>query len=103
MRPGRRGRLTGAVLRRGHRRRADVRHRNLLFIAISTGRRYDDKARSGQRGLCLSACKKWGGCMIYRKLGIPFVALVTTIFAGTVAVAPVAGAVSGVGSTRPVP
>jgi len=41
--------------------------------------------------------------MIYRKLGIPFVALVTTIFAGTVAVAPVAGAVSGVGSTRPVP
>src|SRR5215831_6527088 len=41
--------------------------------------------------------------MIYRKLGIPFVALVTTIFAGTVAVAPVAGAVSGVGSTRQVP
>jgi hypothetical protein len=41
--------------------------------------------------------------MTYRKLGIPFVALVTTIFAGTVAMPPLAGAVSGVGSTRPVP
>jgi hypothetical protein len=45
--------------------------------------------------------------MTYRKFRNLFVALVAAIFAGTVAVAPVAGAVtgavSGVGSTRPVP
>ena len=41
--------------------------------------------------------------MTYRKLGISVVALVTAIFAGTVAVAPVAGASGGAGSTRLVP
>ena len=41
--------------------------------------------------------------MTYRKLGISVVALITAIFAGTVAVAPVASASGGAGSTRPVP
>jgi hypothetical protein len=40
--------------------------------------------------------------MTYRKLAVPIVALVTAI-AGTVALAPVAGAGGGAGSTRPVP